>query len=389
MTVSKLKAGGPVTAVAALAIAVTKSALILLHLLFAFAVASLPLPVSAAEADSLYIGDGADNTVKRFDAGTGAFQGEFVKKGNSPIKGPRGLIFNSEGDLLVSNQNVGTNKFGEILKHDGVTGEFLGALVPHNDPNAPFAPRGIVLNGDALDVLFVADTSGVGKNNPPGRLLAYTGDGVFLADLTPDRAEFPGSFSTDEFHPRGVVLGPDGLLYVSVTHDLDIKSENFNDLAGWILRFDPNNNGSFVDIFASQRDSGGCAVHLHRPEGLVFGPDGKLYVTAFRAGVSDTDKILIFDGTGQCLDQIDLYDLQADPPQPRAFAQALLFGPEGCLFVPINNTGEVRRYNVGVGTCDAPPLDAYDSFVAAGGDLKVPWYLTFGNTDPRTLQYQN
>lgn len=48
--------------------------------------------------------------------------------------------------------------------------------------------------------------------------------------------------------------------------------------------------------------------------------------------------------------QIDLYDITSN--QPRAFAQALLFGPGGKLFVPIsgsddsNIAGEVRRYDV-------------------------------------------
>ncbi|AYC35167.1 hypothetical protein D3880_22315 [Pseudomonas cavernae] len=338
-------------------------------------------------ADSLYVGDQSDNTVKRFDAVTGAFLGEFVKKGNSPIKGPRGLIFNSDDDLLVSNQNAGANKSGEILKHSGATGKFLGALIPHNTPNAPFAPSGIVLRivpGD--DVLFVADQSGTGKNNPPGRLLAYTGNGVLLADLTPDPVtEFPGAFSTDEFHPRGVVLGPDELLYVSVTHDLDPQSANFNPLvtpvAGWILRFDPSDNGSFHSVFARYTDAG-CATHLHRPDGLAFGPDGMLYVAAFRANPNDTDKILVFDGSGTCVNQIDLYQ----PGQARAFAQALLFGPEGDLFVPISgggpDTGAVRRYNV--------TTKAFSNFVppaVQGGQLGQGWYLTFGETDPGTLKY--
>ena len=77
--------------------------------------------------DYLYVGDDSDNTVKRFDAITGDFLGTFAK---GHIKGPRGLLFDREGNLLVSNQNVDKNKNGNILKFDGQTGKFLGELVP-------------------------------------------------------------------------------------------------------------------------------------------------------------------------------------------------------------------------------------------------------------------
>jgi hypothetical protein len=46
------------------------------------------------------------------------------------------------------------------------------------------------------------------------------------------------------------------------------------------------------------------------------------------------------------------------------------------------HTGEVRRYNV--------KTKAFNVFVpsaANGGPLQQPWYLTFGETDPRTLEY--
>ncbi len=92
---------------------------------------------------------------------------------------------------------------------------------------------------------------------------------------------------------------------------------------------------------------------LNRPSGLVFGPDGRLYVTSFRANASDNDKILIYSGP-TLVDQIDLDTVGG----ARTYAQALLFGPNGKLFVPITNTGEVRLYDVTTKT--------YDSFVLAG-----------------------
>ncbi len=87
-------------------------------------------------------------------------------------------------------------------------------------------------------------------------------------------------------------------------------------------------------------------------------------------------RILQYDGaTGDLVKTIDLYQ----PGEDRVFAQALLFGPDGDLFVPLTNTGEVRRYDVDSG--------AFDVFIPAGGELLGPWYLTFGNTDPATLAY--
>ncbi|HMF18006.1 MAG TPA: hypothetical protein VKE98_12410 [Gemmataceae bacterium] len=48
-----------------------------------------------------------------------------------------------------------------------------------------------------------------------------------------------------------------------------------------------------------------------------------------------------------------------------------------------SDTGEVRRYDVSTGSFDVfiPPN-------ALGGPLGMPWYLTFGDTDPATLGYQ-
>ncbi|MEO4055395.1 hypothetical protein [Solibacillus sp. CAU 1738] len=312
--------------------------------------------------DFLYIGDTSDNTIKRFDATTGKFLGTFVASECGGLHGPRGIIFNCRGNLLVSNQNVDQPQNGNILKYNGKTGTFLHELVTSVQKGAPFAPRGIVLSNN--NILYVADLQSPDDIPQPGKLRAYNGtSGKFLGNF--DHSCFNGPF-----FPRSVVFGPDGLLYVSVFNP-------FDPLDGWVLQFDPVKR-EFIKVFIESN----AVNNLHRPEGLVFGPDGNLYVTSFRADENDTDKILIFDGKcGKFLDKIDLDTVG----EPRAFAMAILFGPCGKLFVPISgtgpDTGSVRRYDAQSKT--------FDVFIPAGKQLGAPWYLTFGNTDSATLAYDS
>jgi len=195
--------------------------------------------------------------------------------------------------------------------------------------------------------------------------------GQFLGDLDFSSFITNAKLTTGEFRPRGLVFGPDGLLYVSVFSET-------NPSFGFVLS--KNIANGEVKVVASYLANGTCSQHLHRPEGLVFGPDGRLYVTSFRADANDVDRILVFTiPSGTCVNEIDLDQVG----QPRAFAQALLFGPGGSLFVPITgagpDTGAVRRYDVTTKT--------FTNFVAPGGPLGAGWYLAFGKTNPSTLAY--
>ena len=312
-------------------------------------------PQSARADDVLYIGDGGDNTIKSFNATTGAFQAASDGPVISGLAGPRGLV-KSGGELLVVNQNVNLPIPGEVLRYSAATGAFLGALISATDKDAPFAPDGLVLGLD--DDLFIGNvTTANGRSH--GELVRYSSDGTFLS------ASRAKGFQNKDFHVRGVVVGPDDLLYVSVR---SLKTG----LGGAVLRF--NADGSFLDVFVE--DDGGFG-RLNRPDGLVFESDGCLYVTSFRAAPGDTDSIRIYNPAGGFVSKIDLHNGTTDP---RVFAQSLLFGPSGKLFVPLNNTGEVRSYN-------SPTTGDYGVFVAPGGPLLGPVYMTFGQTDPSTLSY--
>jgi hypothetical protein len=155
-----------------------------------------------------------------------------VSPGSDGLNGPRGILFN-EGGFLVANQNANLPIPGEILSYSG-TGTFLKAFVASSDKNAPFAPRGIILRKQSDGPFrYVANISGNGSSL--GRVNTYDAKGNFLAEL-----KAPG-FPSKEYHSRGIVFGPDGLLYVA-TRTLKIPQ-----LGGWVLRFNPD--GSFVDVF--------------------------------------------------------------------------------------------------------------------------------------------
>ena len=372
---------------------------------FALTVVGISISSRSVEAaDVLYVGDGFDDTVKAFDADTGmpidfhkGKPGIFVTKEPGDLHGPRGLIFteiiNNQGKpvsaLVVANRNVDLPIDGAILTYNRTTGDFLEPLVAATDKRAPSGPRGIVQGGDNSD-LFVASLPANNNPHADGRLRAYTKDGTFLTDLNA-----PPNFSVS-FHPRGLVVGSDGLLYVSSTPVL-------GGLHGQILRFDPTTK-AFRDVFVSDVAVRPAAIAtspnsgLNRPEGLVFGPDGNLYVTSFRADANDTDKILIFAGPdkpspGSFIGKIDLDEVGKE----RAFAQALLFGPNGLLYVPISgpgsinqtvpasHTGEVRRYDVT--KKEKPLVDVIVPPYLSAGPMEGPFYLTFGGTDPSTLAY--
>jgi sugar lactone lactonase YvrE len=381
------------------------------------------LPRHAHEQDVLAIGDEGiradpsdpaslvDDDVKFFDAHSGQRLAA-PRIANGGLVGPAGVLFpdGPHGGLLVVNQNQFQPISGEVRHYDAA-GKRLPDYVPATANHAAWAPRGAVVvnNKDGSRTLFVAD---VGDIFVRGRLLAYTLEAGKVVNqdhpfqLDPHLRNPDGSEA--EFHPQAAVLGPDGYLYVSATPPF--RGLPALGCGGSILRFNPYKR-AFVDVAVENPPL--CkenANDLHRPEGLVFSPHGDLYVTSFRQRsfdpndpslpdpndppkLDDNDRILIIprewlehrgrgaetNGRRPVFDRIDLW--RTDLHQSRAFAEGLLFGPGGMLYVPISNTGEVRRYDAGT--------KRYTTFIPpANKDGPVwPVYLSFGKTDPATLAY--
>ncbi|MEG3437917.1 hypothetical protein V0288_12385 [Pannus brasiliensis CCIBt3594] len=238
--------------------------------------------------------------------------------------------------LLIGNSDGNT-----ILVFDEVTGTFQGNFTaPGNGgldspDDLTFGPDGnlYVSSGGSsslnlLDPLY-PQNSAVLRFSPSGQFLGVAASGNGLT------------------RPYGNAFGPDGSLYAS----------SFR--TNQILRFD-GSTGNFLGVFASDNNNGlGSLNGLNGPNGLLFGPDGSLYVTT-EGTANDASGNLVFAYDSQVLryspEQVAGLAPTTTPtvfigqpnPLPESFGFVSLLGlasaPNNDILVS-DFAGGIRRYN--------------------------------------------
>ena len=254
--------------------------------------ACLLLLALPAWAGGLFVSSADTDSIIRFDANTGALIGTFVTAGSGGLDNPGGLAFGPNGNLFVNSRAT-----GNVLEFNGGTGAFVGTFVAAGSGGLA-QPLDLAFGPDGN--LYVANFTGV-----PDKILRFNGaTGAFIDVFateatfnTPRHIEFAagvlwaageadriwrfdavtGAFlnKPQSDNPRGLVLGADGLMYVSSS-------------TSGVFRRDAL-TGASVDQFVFPPPSLG-------DNDIAFGPDGQLYA-------SGGDRVRRFDAvTGAFID---------------------------------------------------------------------------------------
>ena len=155
------------------------------------------------------------------------------------------------------------------------------------------------------------------------RILRYNGStGDFLSEFVPDDS---GGLDV----PIGLAFGPhDEHLYVSSSQNNEI------------LRYN-GGTGAFLDVFVTNNDPA-CPVSglLDRPWGLVFGPDGHLYVSNAVQGepANFVARVSRYHRDTGCL-------LGSFSIESRSRLLGLTFGPDNHLYVSQGGFDAITRYD--------------------------------------------
>ena len=309
------------------------------------------------------------DSVLRYNEANGAFADTFVTKNPGHLSEPYAVLLGPhDHNLYVSSGQF--HGVDAVMRYDGTTGAYLGQFA---DSTHLTSPRGIIFGQDGN--LYVADGNGAAD----GRIVRYDGaTGAFLNEFVPISGN--GGLS----HPQGLVFAP------SVTNprklDLYVSSAYTNS----VLRYD-GTTGAFLGAFVPSGSGG-----LDHPGGLVFGPDGNLYVANF--GQDGNRIIARFQGPSGRTPGAFLDTFVSVGGGGLETPTGLIFGPDGNgdgrqdLYVATAHfqgawgaearTSKVLRYDGVTGAF-------IDTFVAPNsGGLDDPNFLIFTETDPTTLAYR-
>ena len=253
---------------------------------------------------------------------------------------PTDVGFAPNGDLLVSSDSQG------IVRFDGVTGDFLGVFA--DNPMSAAGLRNFTFGPDG-------DLYASGSTTAGPVVLRFDGTtGEYLEPYVP-RTALPNDIPSD------LTFAPDGKLYMTVigSHhvrrfetSMDVLAFHVSMPVGHVARgLAFEDVGSDHLLYVATQSNGVLRYNtngrriegefaspalLDLPKGLVLGPDSNMFVSS-----TNDNRVVRFDGYNGAI--IDDYVTGA-PVGILALPSGMAFGADGNLYVASAGTNEIQRY---------------------------------------------
>jgi subtilisin-like proprotein convertase family protein len=276
-----------------------------------------PYGIAIGPNGDVFVSSWANNSVAAYDPTSGALLSVVIPSGLGGLQNPTGLAFDSSGNLFVASS--ANNEIIEYtLTYSGITPTATPVL-------PPFVSGGGL--GDPEDLIWASSPLGpvllVSSHNT-NQILAYDATGASLgAFVTAGSGGLNG--------PEGLVIGPDGNLYVA--------SKNNSEVLEYQGPNSTTTPGAFITTFVPPGLGG-----LSSPEGLTFGPDGELYVTS-----DDNNQVLRYTGPGIPFTTAGSFMEAFVPTVPGGTGQGGLQSPQGIVWGPgpVGVGNDLNLYVVG------------------------------------------
>jgi streptogramin lyase len=282
-------------------------------------------------AQDLYVPSVDTNQILRYDGVTGNFLDVFVTAGSGGLNGPGDLKFAPDGNLYVTSYAG-----NQLLRYNGTTGAFVDTIA-----SGLSSPLGITVAADGS--LYIA-------NQGTNEVLHYDASGLSV---------FVSAGNGGLSQPRRAVFGPDGNLYVA------------SQGTGQVLRYN-GLTGAFLNTFATTGSTPG-------PAWLQFGTDGYLYTTARTSTAGLATTIIRFNAsTGAFVDSLDIgrdsWSFMVDPNNIVYYS-----GNGGANYIERYGHSSLAAFSISLDSASAVPVTV-DYATATGSAVAGADYVTTAGT---------
>ena len=327
--------------------------------LAALGLLSLGLAAAPARAQTqdLFVSNDGTNTISRF-AGTGP--GTFsttattLSDPNMTLNGPRGLVFDSRGDLFAANFN--STRSGVNNGNGNTITEFAAGTTPGTLGAGTVALTGGLTGPEGLAFDSHGDLFAANANS--GSITEFA--------FTPGTGTTPGTFGAGTAALTGL-SAPGGLAFDAKG---DLFAANLNSSTITEFAFTPG-TGTTPGTFGAGMTFATSASGLSGPRGLVFDSRGDLFAANIQNSTITKFAFNAVSGTFGAGTNF------TDPSLGAPFG--LAFDARGDLFA-VNVSGSITEFAFTAGTGTTPDTLGAGMVVETG--LSSPRFLTFGPSAP-------